>query len=168
MYDRNNYPIMTTVTMCSVVFLCFLIKKSTLMPAINHKTLAGSIFSRRPRPLYNIEAHSMSKLLIPNKFHANNGIEKPPKKVDFSVVRLFCLFSEAKAPAVRNNFEIKFSVPPSVRAVPSSGQITARKGGAVTLECKASGNPVPSIYWTKKVSETSWTAFAGPHLAVRT
>lgn len=43
------------------------------------------------------------------------------------------------------------AVPPSVRAVPSSGQITARKGGAVTLECKASGNPVPSIYWTKKV-----------------
>lgn len=35
--------------------------------------------------------------------------------------------------------------------MPSSGQITARKGGAVTLECKASGNPVPSIYWTKKV-----------------
>ncbi|CRK88608.1 CLUMA_CG002357, isoform A [Clunio marinus] len=45
---------------------------------------------------------------------------------------------------------VEILVPPSVRAVPSSGQITARKGGAVTLECKASGNPVPSIYWTKK------------------
>lgn len=44
------------------------------------------------------------------------------------------------------------SVPPSVRAVPTTGQLTARKGGAVTLECKASGNPVPSITWTKKVS----------------
>ena len=54
---------------------------------------------------------------------------------------------------VNNSVHLKliFTVPPSVRAVPSSGQITARKGGAVTLECKASGNPVPSIFWTKKV-----------------
>jgi hypothetical protein len=36
-----------------------------------------------------------------------------------------------------------------VRAVPSSGQITARKGGAVTLECKASGNPVPQVSWVR-------------------
>ena len=50
-------------------------------------------------------------------------------------------------------FALKTIVPPSVRAVPSGGQITARKGGAVTLECKASGNPVPSIYWMKKVKE---------------
>uniref|UniRef100_A0A182V2W8 Ig-like domain-containing protein n=1 Tax=Anopheles merus TaxID=30066 RepID=A0A182V2W8_ANOME len=41
-------------------------------------------------------------------------------------------------------------LPPSVRAIPPTGQVTARKGGAVTLECKASGNPVPSIYWTKR------------------
>lgn len=44
------------------------------------------------------------------------------------------------------------SVPPSVRTSPASGQVTARKGGSVTLECKASGNPVPSIRWTRKVS----------------
>uniref|UniRef100_A0A182TEJ1 Ig-like domain-containing protein n=1 Tax=Anopheles melas TaxID=34690 RepID=A0A182TEJ1_9DIPT len=43
-----------------------------------------------------------------------------------------------------------FHLPPSVRAIPPTGQVTARKGGAVTLECKASGNPVPSIYWTKR------------------
>lgn len=52
--------------------------------------------------------------------------------------------------AVESNlklFLLSFSVPPSVRAVPSSGQITARKGGAVTLECKASGNPVPQVSW---------------------
>ncbi|KAL5284998.1 hypothetical protein ACFFRR_006995 [Megaselia abdita] len=45
---------------------------------------------------------------------------------------------------------VEILVPPTIRAVPTSGQVQARKGGAITLECKASGNPVPSIYWTKK------------------
>lgn len=40
-----------------------------------------------------------------------------------------------------------FTVPPTLRAVPQNGQVAARKGSTVTLECKASGNPVPSIYW---------------------
>lgn len=47
---------------------------------------------------------------------------------------------------------VEILVPPSVRVIPPSGQLTARKGGVVTLECKASGNPVPSIYWTKRGS----------------
>uniref|UniRef100_A0A1A9ZZS9 Ig-like domain-containing protein n=1 Tax=Glossina pallidipes TaxID=7398 RepID=A0A1A9ZZS9_GLOPL len=47
---------------------------------------------------------------------------------------------------------VEILVPPSVRATPTSGQLQARKGGPVTLECKGSGNPVPSIYWTKKFS----------------
>lgn len=45
---------------------------------------------------------------------------------------------------------VEILVPPSVRAIPTSGQLQARKGGPITLECKGSGNPVPSIYWTKK------------------
>lgn len=45
-----------------------------------------------------------------------------------------------------------FTVPPTLRAVPQNGQVAARKGSTVTLECKASGNPVPSIYWFKKVT----------------
>ncbi|XP_044743903.1 lachesin-like [Chrysoperla carnea] len=45
---------------------------------------------------------------------------------------------------------VEIMVPPSVRLSPASGQVTARKGGSVTLECKASGNPVPSIRWTRK------------------
>lgn len=47
---------------------------------------------------------------------------------------------------------VEILVPPTVRAHPESGRATARKGSTVTLECKASGNPVPSISWVKKVS----------------
>nr|XP_017102055.2 hemicentin-1 isoform X2 [Drosophila bipectinata] len=54
---------------------------------------------------------------------------------------------------------VEILVPPSVRAIPTSGQLQARKGGPITLECKGSGNPVPSIYWTKKRSEQ----VHGPH-----
>lgn len=46
---------------------------------------------------------------------------------------------------------VEILVPPSVRPVPQNGQITARKGSTVSLECKASGNPVPNLYWHKKV-----------------
>lgn len=49
---------------------------------------------------------------------------------------------------------VEILVPPSVRPVPQNGQITARKGSTVTLECRASGNPVPNIYFYKKVSQT--------------
>lgn len=42
-----------------------------------------------------------------------------------------------------------FIVPPSLKAVKESGKISTRKGGTVTLECKAGGNPVPSIFWKK-------------------
>uniref|UniRef100_A0A1B0DM56 Ig-like domain-containing protein n=1 Tax=Phlebotomus papatasi TaxID=29031 RepID=A0A1B0DM56_PHLPP len=45
---------------------------------------------------------------------------------------------------------LEILVPPTVRAVPQNGLVTARKGSTVTLECKASGNPVPSIYWYKR------------------
>lgn len=46
---------------------------------------------------------------------------------------------------------VEILVPPSVRPVPQNGQITARKASTVTLECKASGNPVPNLSWHKKV-----------------
>lgn len=46
---------------------------------------------------------------------------------------------------------VEILVPPTVRAHPETGHVTARKGSTVTLECKASGNPVPSISWVKRV-----------------
>uniref|UniRef100_A0A8D8LHE8 Lachesin n=1 Tax=Cacopsylla melanoneura TaxID=428564 RepID=A0A8D8LHE8_9HEMI len=47
---------------------------------------------------------------------------------------------------------VEILVPPSIRTSPSNGQLTVRKGGTITLECKASGNPVPTIIWSKKES----------------
>jgi len=41
-------------------------------------------------------------------------------------------------------------VPPSVMPEPSSGKIVVRKDTTVTLECKANGNPSPSVSWTKR------------------
>lgn len=46
---------------------------------------------------------------------------------------------------------LEILVPPSARAVPDHGIISARQGGTATLECKASGNPTPHIYWFRKV-----------------
>ena len=42
------------------------------------------------------------------------------------------------------------SVPPSVMPEPSSGKVVVRKDTTVTLECKANGNPSPSVTWTKR------------------
>lgn len=50
---------------------------------------------------------------------------------------------------------VEILVPPTVRAHPETGHVTARKGSTVTLECKASGNPVPSISWVKRVTESN-------------
>lgn len=47
---------------------------------------------------------------------------------------------------------VEILVPPTVRAHPETGHVTARKGSTVTLECKASGNPVPRITWVKRVT----------------
>lgn len=50
---------------------------------------------------------------------------------------------------------VEILVPPTVRAHPETGHVTARKGSSVTLECKASGNPVPNVYWVR-VSKRVW------------
>ncbi|CAG9807706.1 unnamed protein product [Chironomus riparius] len=44
---------------------------------------------------------------------------------------------------------VEILVPPTVRAHPETGHVTARKGSSVTLECKASGNPVPNVHWIR-------------------
>lgn len=48
---------------------------------------------------------------------------------------------------------LEILVPPSIRSVPDHGLVTARQGNTVNLECKTSGNPVPTIHWFRKVSK---------------
>ena len=43
------------------------------------------------------------------------------------------------------------SVPPRVHAKPRDGTIVVKKGSQVTLECVASGNPVPNVVWSREV-----------------
>ncbi|XP_060808257.1 lachesin [Amyelois transitella] len=50
---------------------------------------------------------------------------------------------------------VEVLVPPSVRASPESKHAAARRGGAAVLECRASGNPVPSVVWTKLNESTA-------------
>ena len=44
------------------------------------------------------------------------------------------------------------AVPPTVRADPADGNYVVKKGHRVELRCSASGNPHPSIRWSRKVS----------------
>ncbi|KAK9871617.1 hypothetical protein WA026_012997 [Henosepilachna vigintioctopunctata] len=41
-------------------------------------------------------------------------------------------------------------VPPRIYYVSSNGRVEVKKGSPVRLECKASGNPVPKITWSRK------------------
>ncbi|XP_041984125.1 igLON family member 5 isoform X1 [Aricia agestis] len=63
---------------------------------------------------------------------------------------------------------VEVLVPPSVRASPESKHAAARRGGAAVLECRASGNPVPSVTWHKLnlsfQNDTSTRLSEGPQL----
>jgi len=43
-------------------------------------------------------------------------------------------------------------VPPSVQAQPSNGKFVVRSGSTITLECRAQGNPMPKVAWTRQNS----------------
>ncbi|XP_057669809.1 opioid-binding protein/cell adhesion molecule-like [Diorhabda carinulata] len=45
---------------------------------------------------------------------------------------------------------IEILMPPSIQILPPSGQVVTRKGGPVSFECKANGNPTPTVQWSKK------------------
>ncbi|GJQ79724.1 hypothetical protein Trydic_g5869 [Trypoxylus dichotomus] len=45
---------------------------------------------------------------------------------------------------------VEIHVPPRIHYVSSNGRVEVKKGSSVRLECKASGNPVPKITWSRK------------------
>ncbi|XP_063910469.1 limbic system-associated membrane protein isoform X2 [Zophobas morio] len=45
---------------------------------------------------------------------------------------------------------VEILVPPRIHYVSSNGRVEVKKGSSVRLECKASGNPVPKITWSRK------------------
>ncbi|XP_075214141.1 limbic system-associated membrane protein-like [Lycorma delicatula] len=45
---------------------------------------------------------------------------------------------------------LEILVPSRIHSVTSDGTVEVKKGSTVTLECRASGNPVPTISWTRK------------------
>ncbi|XP_059483925.1 neural cell adhesion molecule 2 isoform X2 [Neocloeon triangulifer] len=45
---------------------------------------------------------------------------------------------------------LEILVPPRIQKVSNNGGLEVKKGSTVTLECKASGNPVPIITWSRK------------------
>ena len=45
-----------------------------------------------------------------------------------------------------------FAVPPTIRSDPPDGNYVVKKGRKVELKCIASGNPDPTITWTRQVS----------------
>ncbi|XP_075989743.1 lachesin-like [Anticarsia gemmatalis] len=64
---------------------------------------------------------------------------------------------------------VEVLVPPSVRASPESRHAAARRGGAAVLECRAAGNPVPTVTWHKLVipvfqNDTNTRLGEGPQL----
>lgn len=49
-------------------------------------------------------------------------------------------------------YEISISVPPKIDYVAPSTRIDVSKGASIKLECRATGNPPPTIFWSRKVS----------------
>ncbi|KAJ3629199.1 hypothetical protein MTP99_013607 [Tenebrio molitor] len=45
---------------------------------------------------------------------------------------------------------LEILVPPRIHYVTSNGRVEVKKGSTVKLECRASGNPVPKITWSRK------------------
>ena len=53
-------------------------------------------------------------------------------------------------------------------AEPRNGEVVVRAGTTVLLECKANGNPAPTVSWVKLPSPVSEVGFGGSHHTVST
>lgn len=52
-------------------------------------------------------------------------------------------------------------MPPKIDFVGPSTRVDVSKGASIKLECRAVGNPVPKIVWTRKVWTNSFYKFMG-------
>ena len=46
-----------------------------------------------------------------------------------------------------------FIVPAYVEPQPTDGKFVVRKGSTITLSCRATGNPMPTVTWQRKVTQ---------------
>ena len=58
---------------------------------------------------------------------------------------------QKKGFVTRSDATFSVSVPPTIRPDPADGNYVVKKGRKVELKCVASGNPDPTITWTRQV-----------------
>ena len=49
-----------------------------------------------------------------------------------------------------------FIVPAYVEPQPTDGKFVVRKGSTITLSCRATGNPMPTVTWQRKVTQEKY------------
>ena len=50
-----------------------------------------------------------------------------------------------------DNYRYFYLVPAYVEPQPTDGKFVVRKGSTITLSCRATGNPLPTVTWQRKV-----------------
>ena len=50
-----------------------------------------------------------------------------------------------------SKYFVFFLVPAYVEPQPTDGKFVVRKGSTITLSCRATGNPLPTVTWQRKV-----------------
>ena len=101
----------------------------------------------------NIDEISLRNFLLPSRFGNCQDYffccgffrrkRKQERKKEIDLITIFIHLL---------HFFLSLSVPPRVRAQPQDGNIVVKKNSEVTLECEASGNPVPKVTWSRDVS----------------
>ena len=75
---------------------------------------------------------------------------------------------ESYSDPIQQTSSLSVLIPPRVTPFPQSGQYVVREGSSLALECQASGNPQPTISWTKEndLLPSGDTVLVGPALVI--